>query len=190
MKTSKRNIKFLTGAEVRQLINSIPVDDLAGKGFRDRALLEVLFSTGLRISEALALKRVDLDKNPTETLELDIIGKGGWQRTIYVSPVALHAVLTYFEDRWDKSEMAFPMGVRAVQIMIKRRAKQAGIDKFISPHVMRHSFATNLLNKGVNIYYVQEFMGHRALSSTSCYLHVINSTLKKIHKDLYETKET
>src|SRR3990167_5458482 len=179
----KRNIKFLEKKEIDRIINTIP-DDL--RGLRDRALLSVLFSTGLRIGEALKLMRnVMLAEDAIRTLELSIIGKGNWQRTVYISPVALKAVLRYFAARSDDDDRVFPITIRCAQKMVKQRAKEAGVNKFISPHVFRHSFATNLLRRGANIYYVQQFLGHRSLSSTQEYLHVVNSDLIKIHKEIY-----
>ena len=182
---NKRNIQFLSAKEVRQIIDAIPLDGLRNR--RDRAILEVLFSTGLRISELLSLKRSDLLKgSPRETLELSIIGKMQWQRTIYISPVALQATLRYFAGRNDDNDLCFPIGIRQVQNMVKTRARKAGLDKIISPHGYRHSFAVNLLKQGVNIFYVKEYLGHRSLSSTQQYLHVSNSDLKKIHEKLYK----
>ena len=184
MITPKRNIRFLEAGEIHQIIDAIP-DDLRGR--RDRALLEVLFSTGLRISEALALKRDDLLRGiPHQTLELVIIGKGGYQRVVYVSPGALQAVFRYFAGRRDNDEGAFLVGKRQVQLMVKVRAKEAGIDKFISPHVFRHSLATDLLRRGVDIRFVSEFLGHRSLANTQIYTHVVNEDLRRIHKRLYK----
>ena len=184
MRTNKSQIKFLTDKDIEQIVNAIPHDR---RGWRDRALFEVLFSTGLRISEALALPRRPFDKAPeNETLELAITGKGGFQRTIYISPVAMVTVKKYLAYRTDDGDKLFNIGVRMAQLMVKARAKAAGMDKFISPHVMRHSLATDLLRKGVDIRYVATFLGHRNIANTQRYTWVVNSDLEKIHKKLYK----
>ena len=180
----KRNIKFLEKKEIEQIINAIPAEGL--KNRRDRALISLLFSTGLRISEALALKRNDLAKDPSQTLELSIIGKMGYQRTVYVSPEALRVILRYFAGRRDNDERVFPIGIRAVQLMVKRRAKEAGMEKWITPHKFRHSLATDLLRQGVDIRYVQEFLGHKSLNNTMVYTHCVNDDLRKIHEKIYK----
>jgi len=184
---NKRQIRFLEPSEIEAMIAKIR--RRGERNLRDRALLAVLFSTGLRVSEALALpsKEFDPKAGVPETKELSIVGKGGWQRTIYFSPTALIAIFEYQCVRDDKQEpLLFPITPRCVQKMIKRVAVKAGITKFVSPHVMRHSYATDLLNKGVDIRFVQEFLGHRSISNTMIYAHVANSRLKKIHIDLYK----
>ena len=180
MKTPKRQISFLEKKEVEKIINTIPTKGL--RNLRDRALIEVLFSTGLRISEALALSEEPFIQNANKTLELSITGKGGWQRTIYFSPRSLAAVGAYLAVRKDTGTELFPVGVRATQLMIKRRARAAGIEKRVSPHTMRHSFAVHLLQKGASVFYVQQFLGHRNLATTSIYLHSTNAELKELHK--------
>src|SRR3990167_4485431 len=182
MITTKRNIKFLEVNEIEKIVSACPDDN---RGRRDRALLELLFSTGLRISEALALSDAPFVKEAKGTLELSITGKAGWQRVIFVSPIALKAVKSYLEYRTDDDLLLFPITVRRVQMMIKERAKKAGIEKRVTPHMIRHSFATDLLRKGVDIRMVQEFLGHRSISSTQVYTHVTNSPSKEVHKKLY-----
>lgn len=183
-KTTKRQIKFLEEAEVHHLIASIVPRGY--RGLRDRALMEVLFSTGLRIHEALALLRKDFTDTKGGTKELTIIGKGGWQRVVFFSRPALAAVKAWLDYRKDDEPEVFPMTSRAAQIMIKRRARAARFDKRVTPHIFRHSLATDLLNKGVDIRVVQEFLGHRSISSTQVYTHVTNKQLKDIHTKLYK----
>jgi len=183
MITPKRNIKFLEEAEIRQIINAIPDDS---RGRRDRALLEVLFSTGLRISEALTLSDAPFVKETKGTLELSITGKAGWQRVIFISPIALKVVKNYLKFRTDSNLHLFPITARRAQMMIKERAKKAGIEKRVTPHMLRHSFATDLLRKGVDIRLVQQFLGHRSLNNTMIYTHVTNNQLKEVHKKLYK----
>lgn len=183
----QRKIKFLERKEVETLISAIKPEGT--RNLRDRALLEVLFSTGLRISEALALQWTDFEEQAGKTtMELPIIGKGGWQRVVFFSPRALKAVDQYIKSRTDllDEQLLFPEKVRGVQYMVQKRAREAGIEKFVSPHVFRHSMATDLLRKGVDIRFVGEFLGHRSLNNTMIYTHVVNEQLKSIHKKLYK----
>lgn len=188
MKSVKRQISFLERSEIEQMIEIIPDD---GRGRRDRALLEVLFSTGLRISEALALSWGDVWKTieKAHTAELVIVGKGGWQRVVYISPPAIKAIKNYIRQRielTDNDVRLFPITPRGCQKMIKERARLAGIEKRVTPHVMRHSFATDLLSQGVDIRIVSEFLGHRSLMNTLIYTHVVSKTLRDIHERLYK----
>jgi len=182
MENQKREIKFLDRKEVRRIIDKIPNN---GRGRRDKALLETLFSTGLRISEALALS-VDQVKETQGTQELTIVGKGGYQRTIYISPQALKAIRAYLSRRPQNSTRLFLLGVRGAQKMVIERARQAGIEKHCTPHIFRHSFATDLLGKGVDIRVVQDFLGHRSITSTMVYTHTTSKQLKDIHTKLFK----
>lgn len=184
MKTPKRQISFLEAKEIDRIIKAIPLE--GELNLRDRALLEVLFSTGLRISEALALPDAPFIKDEKKTLELSISGKGGWQRTIYFSPRAIKAVKEHLAARTDNNILLFPIGSRMAQIMVKKRAAAAGITKRVSPHVFRHSLATDLLRKGVDIAFVSRFLGHRSLNNTMIYAHIVSPQLLEIHKKLYK----
>ena len=186
MQNIKQKIKFLTAGEVQEIIDSIKVKKGRLRGARDRALFEILFSTGLRISECLDLPdAVFAKESEAETMELSITGKGGYQRTIYVSPSAVRAVRAYMKVRRDIGIKLFPLGVRQAQNIVKQRSEKVGFEG-VHPHTLRHSFAVNLLKNNVNIYYVQQFLGHRALSSTSQYLHTSNAELKGLHSKLYK----
>ncbi len=184
MKTPKRQISFLERKEVEKIIAGIKPE--GSRNLRDRALIEVLFSTGLRISEALSLSADEmiplLDEKGTS--EFPIIGKGGWQRVIYFSPKAKMAITAYLPVH--KGEELFPITSRCAQKMVIERAKAAGITKRVTPHVFRHSLATDLLKQGVDIRFVSEFLGHRSLNNTMIYTHIVNSQLKDIHKKLYK----
>ena len=182
---NKRHIKFLSENEIRQIIDAIPVDGL--KNRRDRAIMETLFGTGLRVSELLSLKRKDiLQGDPKETFELSITGKGGFTGTIYFSPQVLQAIFRYLAGRRDNDEALFSMTVRTAQRMVKARAKQAGIEKFISPHVFRHSFGTYVLNQTGNIRLCQEMLRHRSITSTEIYTHITSPQLKSAHKKIFK----
>lgn len=183
MKTPKRQIKFLDQKDVKKLIEGVPADN--PRRVRDRALIEVLFSTGLRISEALRLPDAPFVSAPVnKTLEMSITGKGGWQRCVFFSPQCLKAVKLWLDAREDSDIELFPMTPRAAQIMVKKRAVEVGIGDWLTPHKLRHSIATHLLRQGVSVYYVQQFLGHRAISSTSVYLHATNKELKDIHSKI------
>ena len=153
--------------------------------------MEVLFSTGMRIHEALALQvdemRILLEEKGTS--EFPIIGKGGWQRVIFFSPRAKQAIkvhLPFREEFKEDEDRLFPITPRCAQLMVKRRAKQVGLEKRITPHVFRHSLATDLLRKGVDIRFVSEFLGHRSINNTMIYTHVVNEQLRSIHKKIYK----
>ena len=150
--------------------------------------MEVLFSTGMRIHEALALQvdemRILLEEKGTS--EFPIIGKGGWQRVVYFSPRAKEAIRVYLNERMESTdERLFYITIRCAQLMVKRRAKEQGLEKRITPHIFRHSLATDLLRKGVDIRFVSEFLGHRSLTNTMIYTHVVSNDLRRIHKKLY-----
>lgn len=188
MKNQKRQIKFLERKEVEQIINAIPAE--RWHDARDKALIEVLFSTGMRIHEALALQ---LDEmlillEEAGTSEFPIIGKGGWQRVIFFSPKAKKAIKAYLthDDTEIEGELLFPISIRRAQVMVKRRALLAGITKKVSPHTFRHSLATDLLRRGVDIRFVSEFLGHRSINNTMIYTHVVNEQLRSIHKKIYK----
>lgn len=187
MITKKRTISFLERKEIEQILAAIKPEGT--RNLRDRALLKVLFSTGLRISEALALLWTDFEEQAGKsTMELPIIGKAGWQRVIFFSPDALRAVEEYTKARADLLDepLLFPITARCAQIMLKKRAKAAGIDKRVTPHILRHSLATDLLRRGVDIAFVSKFLGHRNLNNTLIYAHIVSPQLLAIHKKLYK----
>lgn len=147
---------------------------------RDRAIFECLFSSGMRISELLGVSRALVDGTRSNTLELSIIGKGKKRRTVYLSGRALKVCRAYLATRKDSDTRLFPVLARTVQYMMKR------YDPRLHPHVLRHSFATHLLDKGVNLYHVKEMCGHASIVTTQKYLHYANATLKDIHKKIYK----
>ena len=175
--------------DVEKIIKRIaPYGD---RNLRDRALLETLFSTGLRISEALALHTTDFEWDTTdwmrETKELSIIGKGGRKRVVFFSTRCLKAIHAYLKARRvrESETRVFPVKVRNAQYIVKVRAKDAGLSSTLTPHSFRHSFATDLLQRGVNLLYVKEFLGHADISTTSRYLHTTNKELYDLHKKLH-----
>lgn len=191
---SDKTVRFLSLEQVKKLLEA---PKLASKaGLRDRAILETLFSTGLRVAELVALNRDQFKiKNDTKDLEIGIIGKGGKARTVYFSERAIEWLGKYLETRVDKEKALFVnyrskteerrLSARAVENIVKKYALLAGLPINTTPHVMRHSFATDLLTKGVDLRVVQEFLGHRNIATTQIYTHVTNVRLRKIHRKFH-----
>lgn len=184
MKNIKSKIKFLEEKEIQQIITAIGRKKRK-KQLRNKALILTLFSTGLRVSELISLPDAPFIECKGQTLELSITGKGGWQRTIYFSPTCLEAIRDYLKVRNDSDTRLFPITQRAVQIAVKKMAERAGFEG-VHTHTIRHSFACDLLRKGVNLFDVKEFLGHRSITSTQVYLHATNEQLRNIHSKLYK----
>ncbi|MEX2514914.1 MAG: tyrosine-type recombinase/integrase [Candidatus Paceibacterota bacterium] len=188
-----------TGDEVRnltidQLKKIFKAPDVSTKsGLRDRTILETFFSTGMRISELVALdkKQISSSINKDE-LELSITGKGRKTRTVYFSPRALKWLGRYLQSRKDDEPALFVnyrapkdasrrLTPRSIQKRVKKYAVSAGLPQDTTPHVLRHSFATDLLRKGVDIRILQEFLGHSSITATQIYTHVTDKQLRDIH---------
>lgn len=191
----EKQVKFLDLEQVEKLLDSPNAKSLMG--LRDRAILEILFSTGLRVAELVALDRKHLAgaKNKKD-FEMGITGKGGYPRTIYFSERALYWVKQYLEARDDESPALFirykgpgddsaRLTTRAIELVVEKYAKKSGIPFLATPHTLRHSFATDLLNKGVDLRTVQEFLGHRNIATTQVYTHVTNRRLREIHRQFH-----
>lgn len=192
--TDKDSVKFLTGEQVEKLL-SMP-DTNTRAGLRDRAIMEVLFSTGMRIAELVNLDREQINLRQVEnTLELNITGKGERPRTVFFSPRALKWMKEYDNTRTDMEKPLFinyrsknkdkRLSPRYIQNAINRYAKMAALPVNVTPHVLRHTFATDLLSKGADLRTVQEFLGHKNIATTQVYTHVTNKRLKEIHKKLH-----
>lgn len=196
-----KDVRFLT---IDQLNRLFEVPDIKTKsGLRDRAILEVLFSTGMRISELIALNREQVEpslKRKAKELELGIVGKGGKARTVYFSPRALEWLKKYLFTRTDTNKALFinyrkradassRLTPRSVEKNIKKFATLAGLPENTTPHVLRHSFATDLLGKGVDIRILQEFLGHRSITATQIYAHVTSKKLREVHKKFHGGEE-
>ena len=179
----KKQIRFLQKKEVDQILSAVVIKNW--RDTRDLALITVLFSTGLRIHEALALRCDDFREDLQGTLELSIVGKGGWSRTIYFSPSTLKLIKNWLEVKKDVDEELFPITARCAQIMVRRRSLFAGLEG-VHPHTFRHSFGTYILGKTGNIRLCQEMLGHRSISSTQIYTHITNGELKAEHKKLFK----
>lgn len=200
-KQDPRVPKFLSTDQVNDLFK---VQDMNKKsGLRDLAILETLFSTGLRISELINLNREDITPQIMERKEFSVVGKGRKVRTVYLSDAAVISIKKYQATRSDPFKPLFvrysgksmskddPEGQslrltpRSVQRLIKKYALKAGISQNVTPHVLRHSFATDLLIAGADLRSVQELLGHADVSTTQIYTHVTNKHLKEVHEKFH-----
>lgn len=198
-----RQVRFLTLEQLKRLWQA--PDTSTFHGLRDRAMLETFFSTGLRIAELIALNKeqITFPKNQEEELELSIQGKGGRIRTVYFSKKTLEWLKKYLAERNDNHEALFitylseekkknprRISPRLIQELMKRYAVKAGISPaLLTPHVMRHTFATYLLSKGVDIRTLQEFLGHKSIAATQIYAHLTSKQLREIHKKFHGSKD-
>ncbi len=196
-KPEERKIQFLTLEQIERLLEAPDTTTL--QGLRDRAILETLFSTGMRVSELIALNRDQIKppKNEKE-LELAIKGKGGRVRTVYLSERALFWIREYLKARKDIEKPLFVnlspkkrysrLTPRSIERIVKKYALLAGLPLYVTPHTIRHSFATDLLSKGVDVRIVQEFLGHKNISTTQIYTHITSKKLKEIHEKYHGKK--
>lgn len=201
-KSDPRVPKFLTSDQIDELTSS---QDLSKKsGIRDRAIIEMLYSTGMRISELTNLNRTDITSQVLDKQEFSVIGKGRKVRTVYLSKEAVDWTRKYLATRKDSFKPLFvrysgkamdpndPEGEslritpRSVQRMVKKYALNAGITQQVTPHVLRHSFATDLLMAGADLRSVQELLGHSDVSTTQIYTHVTNKHLKEVHEKFHK----
>jgi len=187
-KIPERSLDLITPTELAKLMKAVEGSDSAS--LRDKAILELLFSTGLRVSELCALT--------TETDfslgEFSVRGKGGKVRVVFVSDDAKEAVKIYLKSRKDMSEALFvrmgkeadkPLDRRSIIRIIKKYATKAGIGKKVTPHVLRHMFATDLLSNGADLRSVQMLLGHANISTTQIYTHITDKALRETHKKFH-----
>lgn len=194
-----RQVRFLTMEQLQKFFEA-PNTSMF-QGLRDRAILETFFSTGMRIAELVSLNREQIKISPEmKELELSIKGKGGRIRPVYFSARALGWLQKYLEKRPDMEEALFVsyrgkdkephrLTHRAIQKAFKKYAVIAGIPLFTTPHVMRHTFATDLLAQGVDLRTIQEFLGHKSIAATQIYAHVTSQKLKEIHEKFHGGKD-
>ncbi|HEU0080427.1 MAG TPA: tyrosine-type recombinase/integrase [Candidatus Paceibacterota bacterium] len=199
---SEETISFLEVSDIQKMLD-VP-DTKTDSGLRDRAIMELFFSSGMRISELAALNADQMsilrDKSKDRTYELSIVGKGKHIRTIFISPHAAEWVRRYLAARKDMSKPLFinhrskdpdhnRLTNRYIQLMISRCALVAGISKRVTPHTLRHTYATDLLSRGADLRSVQELLGHKNVSTTQVYTHVTNKRLRDIHEKFHGGKD-
>ncbi|MBI4117857.1 MAG: tyrosine-type recombinase/integrase [Parcubacteria group bacterium] len=204
-KQEDREIAFLLPDEIERLLAAPTIDTNAADiiRLRDIAILETLFSSGMRVSELISLLKEAIN---LKTGEFGIRGKGGKIRIVFLSEKAKKSLSAYLQARKDMQPELFvshdrgsetrgggtenhtPLTARSVQRIIKKYAKIAGIVKKITPHVLRHSFATDLLGNGADIRSVQSMLGHASITTTQIYTHVTNKELRNVHKNFHGKK--
>ncbi|QQR54609.1 tyrosine-type recombinase/integrase [Candidatus Peregrinibacteria bacterium] len=206
----ERVVDFLTRDEVERLFAAVGVGRESADGrrgqlqdlavLRDRAMLETLYSTGLRVSELVSLNRSQVD---LQRMEFTVRGKGRKARLVFLSERCVEYLKTYLSKRSDNWEPLFisfgrnredqelGLGEKrrltacSVQDMARRTGRLAGIGKRVTPHLLRHSFATELLHNGADIRSVQEMLGHASITTTQIYTHSTNERLKEVHRKFH-----
>lgn len=196
--TKEKSVKFLNLEQIKKLLDA--PDTKNPTGLRDKAIIEALFSTGLRIAELVALNKEQFDSIwNKQDFEVGVIGKGGHPRTVYFSQRALEWLKKYLKTRNNKEKALFlnyrgrtkdenRLTSRSIERMIKKYAVKAGIPLFTTPHTLRHSMATDLLEQGVDLRTIQEFLGHKNIVTTQIYTHVTNKRLRDIHRQFHSGK--
>lgn len=196
-KEEQRKVKVLYAEELERLLHAPDTSTKEGK--RDRAILELFFSTGLRLAELRGLNRKDIN---FDTREISVRGKRNKLRVVFLSDQAVAAIKDWLEIRLDHLHPLFirkpgqatnilPPGEEfrlsriSIYGIVKKYARVAGIVTDPSPHTLRHSFATDLLRSGADLRSVQELLGHKDLSTTQIYTHVTNPQLKEVHKKFH-----
>ena len=192
-KVGERHLDLITETELNRLLSA--PDTKTTQGLRDCAILELLFSTGLRVSELCALSTDDVDLSRDE---FSVRGKGDKVRVVFLSPAAKRTIQEYLKARKDMDDAMFVqygknaknakelrLTVRAVQRLVKFYAAKAGITRHVTPHVIRHSFATDLLGNGADLRSVQALLGHANIATTQIYTHVTDSHLREVHKTFH-----
>ncbi len=196
---TRPQVTFLDPSEVERLLVAMDVSHPVG--LRDRAIIELLFSGGLRVSELVSLNR---DHINLERREFSIRGKGQKDRLIFISPEAANWLDQYIKSRPDNFKPLFVhysgskdglddgaytrLTARSVQRLVQRYARLAGITKRVTPHTLRHSFATDLLSNGADLRSVQSLLGHANVSTTQIYTHLTDPQLRKVHERFHRKK--
>lgn len=195
-KTSRKQVTFLYYDEIERMLDVI--DTSNEQGLRDKAIIELLFSSGLRVSELINLNR---DHVNTKRREFMVRGKGQKDRPIFLSKQAAETIEEYLHTRLDNLPPLFltysrnnissnsgdyrRLSARSVQRMVSKYARLAGITKHVSPHTMRHSYATDLLMNGADLRSVQSMLGHSNISTTQVYTHVTDEHLREVYEKFH-----
>lgn len=201
-KVTRKQVTFLTPEEVRAMLDATA--NTGGiAGLRDQAVIELLFSSGLRVSELAGLNR---DHVNTKRREFSVRGKGQKDRAVFISQSAADTIERYLSAREDNLAPLFlnhsrnnqtstsgdyrRLSPRSIQRMINKYARLAGITKHVTPHTMRHSYATDLLMNGADIRSVQAMLGHADISTTQVYTHVTDVHLKEVYEKFHSSNTT
>lgn len=196
-KVTRKQVTFLHYDEVQKMLNQIPLDD--ENGLRDRAIIELLYSGGLRVSELTNLNRDSINLSRREFM---VRGKGGKDRPIFISQAAADRVKDYLDVRTDSLPALFlnnsrrtndldtsgnfrRITPRSIERIVEKYARAAGITKHVTPHTLRHSFATDLLMNGADLRSVQALLGHSNISTTQIYTHVTDPHLREVHEKFH-----
>ncbi|MBU1759155.1 tyrosine-type recombinase/integrase [Patescibacteria group bacterium] len=200
-KIEARTVEYLSREELERLFAEVEDGSDSVRKLRDRAILETLYSTGLRVSELTNLNREQVDLSRREFM---VRGKGKKPRIVFLSDRAVRAIDKYLAARDDNFKPLFlnyrrgkkgddiTMGEKRrlsnvmVQYLVRGYARRAGIIKKVTPHVLRHSFATELLINGADIRSVQEMLGHASITTTQIYTHLTNKRLKEVHEKFHK----
>jgi len=194
-KTPERSLDLISADELERLLRAPDENNL--KSLRDRAILELLFSTGLRVSELCSLSRdLDLSKD-----EFSVRGKGEKVRVVFLSEQARDMLKEYLSKRKDMDDALFVnlgkkssqnnslrLSPRSVERIVSYYAIKAGISKQVTPHILRHSFATDLLQNGADLRSVQQMLGHSNISTTQIYTHLTDKHLRDVHKNFHSKR--
>jgi site-specific recombinase XerD len=199
-KVSRKQVTFLHYDEVARMLDGIALD--SESGLRDRAIIELLFSSGLRVSELVNLNK---DHVNTKRREFMVRGKGQKDRPVFIGEATALRVEDYLAARLDNLPPLFlsysrnntagtsgdyrRLTARSIQRIINKYARLAGITKHVSPHTMRHSFATDLLMNGADIRSVQSMLGHSNISTTQVYTHVTDEHLREVYEKFHSDTE-
>ncbi len=186
-KAEGQSLKFLTREQMERLLAAPKISSIVG--LRDKAILEVLFSTGLRVAELVKLNR---DQVNLQSREFGVIGKGRRPRVVFLSHRAGQWLTRYLENRKDDDRSLFiryrgsgkeqRLTCRSVQRIVRQYSRRCRLPMEITPHVLRHSYATDLLMAGADIRSVQEMLGHKNIATTQIYTHVTDKHLRQIHQ--------
>lgn len=199
-RTKRKQVTFLTEEELGRIFEQPDIKTIGG--LRDRAIIELLFSSGLRVSELVGLDRDHINLKRREFM---VRGKGQKDRPIFISPDAASWIEQYINKRQDTAKPLFirysgskqadlsgnyqRLTVRSIQRLVARYALMAGITKHVSPHTLRHSFATDLLMNGADIRSVQAMLGHSNIATTQIYTHVTDPHLRAVHEKFHRHSE-
>lgn len=191
-KVGQRELDLITEEELARLLEA-PKGPPAGglKNLRDKAILELLFSTGLRVSELCSLNRDHITN--AKAGEFSVRGKGDKIRVVFISGSAQKAIKDYLNKRTDVDEALFiraggnttRLDRRSIERIVKYHAIKAGIAKKVTPHVIRHCFATDLLSNGADLRSVQSLLGHSSITTTQIYTHITDKQLREVHKNFH-----